>query len=146
MHPNQTKAVLLAVLLFCFGITVGALGHRYYVAGAVSAKTAEDYRQKYVGEMQSRLKLDAHQVAQLQVILDQTKARVKAVREKYHPEMVAVKDAQLKRVESILKPDQIKEYKRMVAEREQHAKEQEERDRREDQRQAEAHQKALNGQ
>lgn len=146
MNSNKTKAALFALLLFGFGAAVGALGQRYYSAVSVSAKTAEDFRHKYISEMQTKLKLNQRQVDQLQVILDDTKAKVKQVRDSYHPEMVKIKDAQLTRVKSILSPDQAKQYEAMVADREQHAKEQEERDRQEEQRQRELHLKALAGQ
>lgn len=145
MNQNKAKAVLFAVLLFAFGTVAGALGHRYYAATAVSAKTAEDFRHKYISEMQSKLGLSQSQVNQLQVILDDTKAKVKAVRETYHPEMVKIKDAQLARVKSILSPDQAKQYAAMVAERERQSKEQEDRDRQEESRQRELHLKALAG-
>jgi hypothetical protein len=145
MQPNKAKAALFAVLLFGLGAIVGALAHRYYAATAVSAKTAEDFRSKYVSEMQTKLKLNQHQVDQLQVILDETKAKVKSVRESYHPEMVKIKDDQLTRVKSILSPEQAKQYEAMVAEREQHAKEQDARDHQEEQHQRQIHLRALQG-
>jgi hypothetical protein len=146
MNSNKAKAALFAVLLFGLGTAVGALGHRYYTATAVSAKVSEDFRHKYISEMQTKLKLNQHQVDQLQVILDETKAKVKSVRDSYHPEMVKIKDDQLTKVQSILSADQAKQYAAMVAEREQHAKEQEDHDRQEEKRQRETHLKALNGQ
>jgi hypothetical protein len=147
MKGNQVKAALFALLLFGLGAAVGALGHRFYASTVVIAKpAAEDFRHRYVGEMQSKLKLTASQVNQLQVILDETKAKYKSVRDTYHPEMVKVKEEQVAKVKSILKPEQMKQYDEMVAEREQHAREQEEHDRQEDERQAAAHKKALTGQ
>jgi hypothetical protein len=143
MNSNKTKAALFALLLFGLGALVGALGHRYYSATVVIANNAQDWRHKYVSEMQTKLKLNQHQVDQLQVILDDTKEKVKAMRESHHPEMVKIKDDQLTKVKSILSADQAKQYEAMVAEREQHAKEQEEHDRQDDQRQREADLKAL---
>lgn len=145
MDSNKAKAVLFALLLFAFGTVAGALGHRYYTATAVSAKTAEDFRHKYISEMQSKLKLSQRQVDQLQVILDDTKAKVKAVRDSYHPEMLKIKDAQLAKVKSILSPEQGRQYEAMVAAREQQSKEQDDRERQEEQHQREAHLKALAG-
>jgi len=146
MKGNQAKAALFALLLFALGAAVGALGHRFYAATVVNAKpTAEDWRHKYIVEMQSKLNLNTSQINQLQVILDETKAKYKAVRESYHPEMVKVKEAQLERVKSILTPEQAKQYEQIVAEREQKAREQEERDRLEDERQAALHKQNLAG-
>jgi long-subunit acyl-CoA synthetase (AMP-forming) len=147
MKGNQLKAASFALLLFVLGCAVGALGHRFYAATVVNAKpTAEDFRHKYVSEMQSKLNLSAAQVNRLQVILDETKAKYKSVRETYHPEMLKIKEAQVERVKSILNPEQAKQYDQIVAEREQKAREQEEHDRQEDERQAALHKKVLAGQ
>ena len=69
------------------------------------------------------------QVAQLEAILDDTKAKVKALRDLYHPQMLKIKQEQINRVKSILTPEQIPAYEQLVAERERRAKDQEERDR-----------------
>jgi hypothetical protein len=145
MNTNKVKAALFAVLLFAFGAAAGALGHRYYAATVVSAKTAEEYRSRYISEMQTKLKLDQHQVDQLQVILDDTKAKFRAARESHHPEMVRIKDEQVARVKALLSAEQTKQYEAIVAEREQHAKEQDDHDRQEEARQRETHLKALGG-
>ncbi|HZS55768.1 MAG TPA: hypothetical protein VFA65_15310 [Bryobacteraceae bacterium] len=138
MKRNQWTALLLAALLFCCGAAVGALANHLYEAKAVSAKNAEDFRQHYINEMQSRLKLTPTQVDQLQTILDDTKAKVKAVRDSYHPAMLKIKEEQVGRVKSILNAEQVPVYEQLVAERERRAKEQEERDRQEDARRAAA--------
>lgn len=142
MKRNQWTAALVAILLFCFGAAVGALAHRYYASAAVSANSAEHFRQHYVSEMQTKLNLTPSQLTQLQAILDDTKAKVKAVRDSFHPAMLKIKEEQISRVKSILTPQQIPAYDRLVAEREQRMKEQEERDRRDDQRRAAARQAA----
>ena len=85
MKRNQWTAALMAVLLFCCGAAVGALAHRYYASTAVSAKSAEDFRHRYVSEMRSKLSLTSSQVAQLETILDETKAKFKAVKDSYQP-------------------------------------------------------------
>jgi hypothetical protein len=129
---NQWAAALLAFLLFACGILVGALGHRYYAATTVSAKNAEDFRHRYVEEMQSRLHLTPTQLNQLEAILDDTKAKYKAVRDAYHPAMLKIRNEQIARVKSILTPQQIPAYDQLVAEREQRGRDQERRDREEE--------------
>jgi hypothetical protein len=131
MKRNQWTAAVMAVLLFCCGAAVGALGHRYYTAREVNAKSAEDFRHRYVSEMHSKLNLTSSQVTQLETILDETKAKFKAVKDSYRPAMLEIKKEQVSRVKSILTPQQIPIYDRLVAEREQRMKEQEERERRE---------------
>lgn len=136
MKRNQWTAALLAILLFGCGALVGALGHRYYASTTVSAKTAEDFRHHYISEMESRLKLSPDQVRQLETILDDTKAKYKTIRDAYHPAMLKIKNEQIARVKSILTPQQVPAYEQLVAEREQRARLQEEREREDEQKRA----------
>jgi Spy/CpxP family protein refolding chaperone len=134
MERNQWKAFLLAVLLFGFGAAVGVLGQRYYSAQTVNANTAPDsHRQAYIGEMQKRLHLTAAQTTQLETIMDDTKARYKALRESYRPETLKIKQEHVERVKSILTAEQIPTYEKIVAEHEQNSRAQEERDRKAEQ-------------
>ena len=135
MKRNQWAAVLLAILLFCCGVAVGALAHRYYSATVVNAK-GEDLRQHYLSEMRSKLGLTSVQVSQLEAIMDDTKAKTRAVRDQYRPEMLKVRNEQINRVKSILTPQQIPIYEQLVAERERRARDQEEHDRKEEQKRA----------
>jgi cell division protein FtsB len=142
MKRNQWLALALGVLLFVCGLMAGVLGDRYLSMLKVNAKTAEDFRHQYTHEMRTRLKLTPAQVRELDVILDETKAKYKAVRDRYRPEMVKIKDEQIERVKSILTPEQKPEYDRLVAEREQRFHEQEERDRKADEKSAAEHRAA----
>lgn len=133
MRRNQWTAGFLALLLFLCGAAVGALAHRYYAATVVSAKTtAEDFRQEYLKEMRSKVRLTDDQIAKLNSILDDTKAKYKAVRDSYRPEMLKVKNEQISRVKSILTSEQVPLYEQLVADHERRA-EQEERDHLQDQ-------------
>ncbi len=129
---NNLPAVLLAVLLFGLGAAVGALAHRYYSPGVVVASSPETFRRSYVNEMRGKVALTAEQEAQLQRILDQTRAEIRAVRERNHPEMMRIKQEQVARVKAILTPAQLPAYEKLVAERERRSREQEEHDRREE--------------
>lgn len=135
MKRNQWAALGLAALLFMGGAAIGALADRYYTGSVVSAKTgAEDFRQHYISETRRRVKLTPTQVEQLEHILDETKAKVKAVRDASHPAMLKIREEQIARVKAILTPEQVPAYEQLVQEREQHAREQEEHDRSEEQR------------
>lgn len=129
---NNLPAVLLAILLFGLGATVGALAHRYYSPTTVMARSPETFRKEYIAEMRSRLALTTEQEARLQTILDRTKAEIKAVHERSHPEMMRIKQEQVTQVKAILTPSQLPAYEKLVAERERRSREQEERDRREE--------------
>ena len=141
MKLYQVKAGIFAALLFLFGTLAGALGHRYYSAEAVRAKTtSEDFRHRYTNEMHTKLNLSTAQLDKLDAILDDTKAQYKAVRDSYHPAMVKIKEEQISRVKSILNPQQVVLYDQLVAERERRWKEQEDRDHRSDEQKAAARQ------
>jgi hypothetical protein len=139
MKRSQWTALVFAILLFACGVAIGALGHRYYTSSVVLARSAEDFRHRYVSEMQGKLKLTPKQVAQLQVILDETKAKARTVREQYRPAVASVKEEQVSRVKSILNAEQIPAYEQLVAERERHFRESEERDRQQDEKQSALH-------
>ena len=117
MKRNHWAAAVLAILLFCCGVAVGALGDHFYTTRTVNARGAEDFRQRYIAETRQRCKLTPAQVTQLEAILDDTKAKVKTLRDAYHPQMVKIHDEQMARVKSILRPDQIPAYEQLVAER-----------------------------
>lgn len=125
MKKNQLSALLIAVLLFASGAAVGALGHRYYAQTVVSAK--EDSRQHYLNEMRTKLNLTPTQVTQLEGIMDETKAKYKAVHDSNHPTMVKIKAEHVQRVQSILTPQQLPIYAQLVAEHERRAREMEQR-------------------
>jgi TPP-dependent pyruvate/acetoin dehydrogenase alpha subunit len=131
MQRNQLAAAAFAALLFVGGAAVGALAYRYYVGRTVSASSAspEAARYRYVEEMQDRLKLTRPQLKQLETILHETKAKTRAVRDSYQPQMLKIKQEHIERVKSILTPEQIPAYEKLVAEREQRSREQEEHER-----------------
>jgi Spy/CpxP family protein refolding chaperone len=140
MKRNQWTAIALAALLFICGAAIGALADHYYTATAVSAKTgAEGFRERYISEMRQKVNLTPAQITQLEQILDETKAKVKTVRDLYHPAMLKIREDQIARVKGILTAQQVPAYEQLVAERERRAKEQEEHDRQEEQKRAAAH-------
>ncbi len=99
---------------------------------------ANDPRQRYLAEMKSKLSLTDAQVAQFDAILDDTKAKYKAVRDSYRPAMLKIKADHIDRIKSILNAQQFGIYQNIVAEREQKTREQEERERQEEQKRAAA--------
>lgn len=140
MKRNQWIALVFAVLLFTCGVAVGALADHYYARKAVfNPPTAQSFREQYISEMREKVKLTPGQLTQLEQILDETKAKVKAVRDASHPAMLKIREEQIARVKAILTPQQIPAYEQLVAEHQQHAKEQEERERQEEQRHARDH-------
>ncbi|HEX7363219.1 MAG TPA: hypothetical protein VF283_22235 [Bryobacteraceae bacterium] len=126
MRRTRWAAVLFAVVLFCCGVALGVLGNRYYNTEVVSAKApAHSFRQRYVSHMRKCLNLTAAQVTQLEKIMDQTKGRYHALREKYHPEVLQIRQEEIGKTKAILTARQVPIYEQMVKEHEQrkHAQE-----------------------
>jgi regulator of protease activity HflC (stomatin/prohibitin superfamily) len=130
MKREKFTGAALAALLFFGGAAVGVLANRYYTTTTVSAKTSETYRHRYVAEMESKLKLTTAQVKQLEGIMDDTKAKYKAVQ---------VKQEHIELVKSILTAQQIPGYEKLLSERERRAREQDEQERRDEQRRLAEH-------
>jgi hypothetical protein len=139
MKREKWTGLALAALLFFGGAAVGVLANRYYTTTTVSAKTSETYRHRYVTEMESKLKLTTAQVKQLEAIMDDTKAKYKAVRDSYKPAILQVKNQHVQEVKSILTAQQIPAYEKLLSEREQRARAQDEQERRDEQRRAAEH-------
>lgn len=145
MKRKQITAALLAAVLFGCGAIAGALGYRYYGGLTVSAKTSETYRERYLSEMRSEVKLSDQQMVRLEAILDETKAKYRALREQNRPAMVRIKEDQVKRVKEILTSEQAPLYEQLVAERQKRSQSDEFRERREEETRS-AHRKAEYGQ
>lgn len=137
MKRTQWSAAVLALLLFGVGAIAGALAHRYYTNSLVTSKPpSDDFRQHYVSDMKSRLKLTPKQVDQLEDILDDTKSKFRVAHETCRPAIAQVKQEQISEVKGILTPTQLPLYDQLLAERESHAKEQEASERQAEEKQA----------
>lgn len=139
MKRTQWSAALLALLLFGAGALTGALAHRYYATSVASPRpNSQEFREHYVSDLKSRLKLTPKQVDQLEDILDETKSKFRAAHETCRPAITKVRDEQVTQIKAILTPVQIPLYDRLLAEREDHARQQEERERRAEEQEAAA--------
>lgn len=123
MKRSSLSLVLSLLLVFASGIAVGVFGRGYYESKAVTAKSerprsSDDYRKAYVDEMSKRLTLNSAQKAKLNEILDDTRTKYRAVRERHKPEMKAIQDQQVETVNAMLTAAQRIEYAKMRAERE----------------------------
>jgi hypothetical protein len=115
------------LLVFASGVLVGVFGQRLYSAKVVNAgggrragrPSPEEFRKHYVADMERRLKLNEQQVQQVNQILDETRVRFDAVREKLRGEMKPIQEDQQSRIRAILDPAQQAEYAKMLVEREQ---------------------------
>lgn len=123
MRFSRGAVALYVGLVFACGMVLGAFGDRLYNASVVVAKppatrNPEEFRKKIIAEYQSRLKLNDQQVARLNSIMDDTRARVEETRQKMKPAYQKIHDEQSEKIRAILTADQQSEYDKMRKERE----------------------------
>lgn len=122
IKPFKFPISLYLLLVFLSGVLVGWFAFRFYTVRLNSfdhrPKTAEEYRNNYIREMQARLKLTPEQVTQLGQILDATQSRYREVRDRMRPELKAIQQQQVEQIESILTPTQREQYRKIREERE----------------------------
>jgi hypothetical protein len=133
------SAVLSALLMFFSGAVLGAFSYRLYSISPVQSgkdpgappkkMNPEEFRQRYVADLTSAVKLDARQIAALNHVLDQTRdeagklnEKIKqdhdAVNEKWHADREAMHTRQVEDINGLLRPDQLPLYAAFRAERE----------------------------
>jgi Spy/CpxP family protein refolding chaperone len=129
MLKSKFSALLSLLLVFLSGVLVGGFAYRLYNVSVVVAPNSakkpdpEEIRKRIVADMREHLKLDAHQVDQLQQIFDQTKDQFHQLHDKMNAEGQAIHNGQIEKVKAILRPDQLPLYDQWRAERERERKE-----------------------
>jgi len=120
---RRSKFVLLLYLLLVFasGVVVGALGYRTLFHGRVQAlgrPSPEEFRQKFIAELNSRLHLTPQQVQQLNAILDRTRQRFeKLENEVLRPQKRLILKQQSDEIRAILDEQQRAEFDKWLEER-----------------------------
>lgn len=114
MKKSRMTAALSLLAVFVSGIVVGVFGHQVYSVKTVSAtlqpSSPEEWRKQYMTELTNRLKLDRSQVQQINAIMDDTRAKFHAAKERSRPEMKAIYEEQVARIAALLSDGQKKEY------------------------------------
>jgi hypothetical protein len=128
MKKSNVAVTLSMLAVFGSGAVVGALGHRLYMVRSVNAGvptrlSPEQWRQKYMGELSSRLKLDQTQVSGINAILDDTRDQYRAVKERGKSDMETIHTRQVERISALLSPQQKTEYDNFRDERDRARKE-----------------------
>jgi hypothetical protein len=129
---RSTLMVAVSMLaVFLSGIAVGGVGYRLYTVKSVVAvapvppKNPEDFRKKYISELNEKLKLQPEQTQTINSILDETRRRYRAEKERSKAEMKKIHDGQVEQVRSILSDSQKPVYEKFHEERERQMKEME---------------------
>lgn len=126
MKLSRAAIALYVGIVFASGGVLGFFANRLYTASTVSAKAPknpDDFRKNYIAEMQRRLQLSDDQVQKLNIALDESLGRYNDARAKMKQELRDSYKVQVDQIDSILTPDQQKEYAAMRKERELRQKE-----------------------
>ena len=150
MMRSKLSALLSLAMVFCSGGVLGAVAYRLYFAPSVTPAgpsgappkkmTPEEFRRNYSAALAKEVKLDAAQLKQLGVILDETHSEFEKLRqrskpdydalnkerdslnEKWRPEREAIQNRQVDRINAMLREDQKPLYTAWRAERERQRK------------------------
>lgn len=128
MLKSKFSALLSLLLVFLSGVLVGGFSYRLYNFSVAAApnngkKTdPEEARKHIVADMRDHLKLDAHQVDQLQQIFDQTRDQFHQIHDKMNAEGQAIHVGQIEKVKAILRADQLSLYDEWRADRDRERK------------------------
>ena len=126
MKRSGMAAALYLLLTFVTGTAVGSFGFWLYTTRSVKADTrkatSEDFRRRYLNEMETRLKLVPDQVQKLVAILDTTRNTFRELNDKHRPEYEAIQSHQREQINGLLNDVQRSEYQKMLKEREERRK------------------------
>ena len=129
MKLSRAAIAAYIVLVFLCGAVLGAFSFRLYTVSTVSAKSPqvspnpEQFRKNYLATMRSRLTLSDDQVTRLNLILDDTRARIREVHDRSQPEVQEIRKEQTDKIRALLSPGQRSTYEEMLKQREQRQKE-----------------------
>lgn len=123
MSLSNSAVRLWMLAVFASGLLVGSFGHNFYKERAEASTRSqprlkpEEWRQRYLGDMKTRLGLDENQVQKLNVILDDTRERHQQVRKQCDPEYKKIQTDQVTQIRAMLNANQITEYEKFRQER-----------------------------
>lgn len=121
MKLSRATIALYVGLVFACGGVLGFFANRLYSASTADAQknppTPEQVRKYVINLYTTRLHLTTDQVQQMNLILDESGALIKAVHARMDPEIEAVRQNQITRMNLMLTPEQQPEYEKLRQER-----------------------------
>jgi hypothetical protein len=123
MLRSKWSAAFYLVLVFLSGALVGGFSYRLYSVKTVTASVPNrpdpvEWRKRYMNEIHAQVHTDADQDAQINQILDETKANVGKIFERERQEAQDEQNRQIAKIFQVLRPDQRPLYAKLRAERE----------------------------
>jgi uncharacterized membrane protein YeaQ/YmgE (transglycosylase-associated protein family) len=117
---KKWKIIVSVILVFLLGALAGALVihkvDQHRIAGIIRGEPGA-VGELIVQRLNHKLRLDPQQVEKLRVIVYETHDEIRNVRKQFRPQIQEILDRSRNRVRAILRPDQLEEYEKIVAER-----------------------------
>jgi len=117
---KKWKIIVSVILVFLLGALAGALVihkvDQHRIAGIIRGEPGA-VGELIVQRLNHKLHLDPQQVEKLRVIVYETHDEIRNVRKQFRPQIQEILDRSRNRVRAILRPDQLEEYEKIVAER-----------------------------
>lgn len=117
---KKWKIIVSVILVFLLGALAGALVihkvDQHRIAGIIRGEPGA-VGELIVQRLNHKLRLDPEQVEKLRVIVYETHDEIRNVRKQFRPQIQEILDRSRNRVRAILRPDQLEEYEKIVAER-----------------------------
>jgi uncharacterized membrane protein YeaQ/YmgE (transglycosylase-associated protein family) len=117
---KKWKIIVSVILVFLLGALAGALVihkvDQHRIAGIIRGEPGA-VGELIVQRLNHKLRLDPQQVEKVRVIVYETHDEIRNVRKQFRPQIQEILDRSRNRVRAILRPDQLEEYEKIVAER-----------------------------
>jgi len=117
---KKWKIIVSVILVFLLGALAGGLiAHKIDQRriGRIIGGERRAVGELIVQRLSHKLRLDPEQVEKLRIIVYETRDEISKVRTQFRPQIQEVLERSRNRVRAILRPDQLEEYERIVAER-----------------------------
>jgi Spy/CpxP family protein refolding chaperone len=111
---------LYLFLVFVSGAVVGAMGYRVYsppTTRSAPRVSPEEWRKRFVDEMQSHVNLTADQVQKVNAIMDETKTRFDDDRDRHHRVVEQIREEQRAKMRALLTAEQLPKYEQFRTDR-----------------------------
>jgi len=128
MPKSRLSAFLSLLLVFFSGAVLGAFTYRLYAVKTVETVVLppaqkkgggpEEFLRQRLAEMKDRVKADDQQLEQIKQVYSETREKYDGIHQKLNAETHAIDEAQVAKIKSILRPDQIPIYDQIRAEHE----------------------------
>lgn len=108
------------IIVFVLGALAGTLvTHKIYqhmVEGIMKGEP-RTMKEFIVRRLDRELHLDPHQLVQLRAIVEETHAEMRKVRKQFRPQIEEVLVRSQEKIRTLLRPDQLEKYEKIIAER-----------------------------